>query len=72
MCVRACVRACVHSPLRYYLHLYTLPEVKINIEEGVRFACGICRGMSYLHAMEPIIARFDLNPYHVFVSVDLL
>ena len=44
------------------------PEVKINIEEGVGFARDICHGMTYLHSLEPLIARFDLNPYHVFVS----
>ena len=60
----------------FTIHIYNIspciippsPEVKINIEEGVGFARDICHGMTYLHSLEPLIARFDLNPYHVFVS----
>lgn len=41
--------------------------IKINIEEGVKFAQDICHGMAYLHSLEPLISGFDLNPHHVFV-----
>ena len=43
--------------------------VKINLEEGVKFAQDICRGMAYLHSLEPLIPRFDLNPYNIMVRV---
>lgn len=43
-------------------------EVKINLEEGVRFAQDICHGMAYLHSLEPLITRFDLTPHNVFVG----
>lgn len=46
-------------------------DIKTNIEEGVRFAQDICRGMAYLHALEPLITRFDLNPHHVFIDEDM-
>ena len=51
-----------------YEHIIVCAEVKINIGEGVKFAQDICNGMTYLHSLEPLIARFDLNPHHVFVS----
>lgn len=41
--------------------------IKINVEEGVKFAQDICHGMAYLHSLEPMITGFDLNPHHVFV-----
>lgn len=43
-------------------------EVKINISEGVKFAQDICNGMTFLHSLDTLINRFDLNPHHVFVS----
>ena len=51
-----------------FVDVFVPPEVKVNIEEGVKLAQDICRGMAYLHSLEPLITRFDLNPYHVFVS----
>lgn len=46
-------------------------EIKINLEEGVRFCRDICHGMAYLHGLEPLIPRFDLNPHHVFIDEDM-
>jgi len=46
-------------------------DIKINIEEGVKFAQDICHGMAYLHSLEPLISRFDLNPHHVFIDEDM-
>lgn len=46
-------------------------EVKINLEEGVKFAQGICYGMAYLHTLEPLVTRYDLNPHNVFIDDDM-
>lgn len=52
----------------YYVIVCFLPEIKINLEEGVKFAQDICCGMAYLHSLEPLIPHFDLHPHHIFVS----
>ncbi len=47
-------------------------EIKIDLEEGIKFCRDICHGMAYLHSLDPPIKRFDLNPHHVFVSISFL
>ena len=59
---------CVCAVCKLPVCCCTVAEVKINISEGVKFAQDICNGMAYLHSMETLITRFDLNPHHVFVS----
>lgn len=44
-------------------------EVHINLEEGVKLARDICLGMTYIHTLEPLVQRFDLNPHNVLVGV---
>lgn len=46
-------------------------EVKINIEEGVKFAQDICHGVTHLHSLEPLIPRFDLNPHNIMIDEDM-
>ena len=56
-----------HSRITGVIGVNCVTVIKINVEEGVKFAQDICHGMAYLHSLEPMITGFDLNPHHVFV-----
>ena len=43
----------------------------MNLQEGVKLAKDICHGMRYIHTVEPIVNRFDLNPHNIVVSISL-
>ena len=55
MCVCVCVFA-------------SFAEIHINLEEGVKLAKDICLGMAYVHTLEALVQRFDLNPHNVVVG----
>lgn len=51
-----------------FIHLLYTVEVRINLQEGVSLAKDICNGMSYIHTIESVTQRFELNPHHIVVS----
>jgi integrin-linked kinase len=46
-------------------------EVHLNLQEGVKIAKDICHGMRYVHSVEPIVNKFDLNPHNIVIDGDL-
>ena len=62
-----------YSFLPIYLVSFSFPlsltsEIRINLQEGVKLAKDVCRGMAYIHTMETLTQRFELNSHHVVVS----
>jgi serine/threonine protein kinase len=45
--------------------------VHLNLQEGVKIAKDICHGMRYVHSVEPIVNKFDLNPHNIVIDGDL-
>lgn len=45
--------------------------IVVDQTQAIKFALDICKGMAYIHSLEPKITRFHLNSFHVMVDEDL-
>lgn len=63
----------MHFPLgSLYRVLHDLDsEVRVNLQEGVKLAKDVCTGVKYIHGIEPIVNKFELNPHNILVDTDL-
>ena len=50
-----------------YCHPIFFSDVRLNLQEGVKLAKDICNGIKYIHTLESLVHRYDLNPHNILV-----
>lgn len=51
--------------------MLSISALVIDHQQAIRFAIDIARGMSFLHALEPLVLRMYLNSKHIVIDDDL-
>ncbi|XP_017781098.1 PREDICTED: integrin-linked protein kinase [Nicrophorus vespilloides] len=54
-----------------YRVLHESSDIVVDIQQALRFASQIARGMSFLHSLERIIPEYHLNSKHIMIDEDL-
>ena len=45
--------------------------IVVDTAQALKFAIDICRGMAFLHTLDPLIPRFYLSSKHVMVRLKI-